>query len=76
MSVQRGGNTNGHKVNAFDEAEVGGGREAAVGDKSGQVAVYYVTYIIVSGIHHIHLVLLHVESDGAESGLGLLYGQW
>ena len=76
VSVQRGGYADGHEVNAFDEAEVSCGRESAVGYKSGQVAVYYVPNVIVAGVYHIHLVLLHVESDGAESGLGLLYGQW
>ena len=76
VSVQRGGNAYGHEVNAFDEAEVGGGREAAVGYKRCQVAVHYVPYVIVAGVHHIHFVLLHIEPDGTESGLGLLNGQW
>ena len=50
-------------------------RKPALLHQGSQVGVHDVSYIIFAGVDQIDLLFLDIESDGPETGLGLLDGK-
>ena len=75
MRVQGSGHADGHEIDVAYEREVGGGGKHPGLHEGGKVLVNDIADVVVAGVDHVHFLFLHVESDGAETGLGLLYGE-
>ena len=75
MNVQRRGNADGHKVRAGDFFKIGGGVEHSAFHDLLEIAVHYVSDIVMAFVHQTDFFAVDVKTDGMKTSLGLFDGQ-
>jgi len=75
VSVERRRHADAHAVALRRVGKIGRGNELSGLDKRFEILVHHIADIVLAGVDHVHLFLLHIKAVDLEAGLRLLHSE-